>query len=333
MHKPELSGRLAKWAVEINWYNIEYKSRTDINSHILMDFVADFIPALVPEVEKELLLTLGISLGIWTLFTDSVSNVKGSGLGIVLKPPTGNDNGAIDELGGGRRSCRGEIDELDLGLEEQVHRLPEERLPSNPNESRALRAKAARFSLDIGQDRLRQQKAVRWQQEIDRFEGKVERNLARVIVGILNDFEVKYRCDPFSLLYGTEGPIPVEVGEPCLRFQYATEMSNGEAMTTSLDLLDKRREAASVWLAAQKQQVGRYYNRKANLRYFQVGDLVLRKVMLHTKNTNDGKLGPNWEGPYRVAGITGKGSYKLEFGNGVQLPNNWNVAHLKRYYC
>nr|XP_033508278.1 uncharacterized protein LOC117273270 [Nicotiana tomentosiformis] len=66
---------------------------------------------------------------------------------------------------------------------------------------------------------------------------------------------------------------------------------------------------------------------------FQVEDLVLRKVALHTRNPNDGKLDPNWEGPYSVARIIGKGSYKLESGNGVQLPNNWNVTHLKMYYC
>nr|XP_016456954.1 PREDICTED: uncharacterized protein LOC107780864 [Nicotiana tabacum] len=53
------------------------------------DFVADFTPALVPEVEKEILLKTGTSSGIWTLFTDGASNVKRSGLGIVLKPHIG----------------------------------------------------------------------------------------------------------------------------------------------------------------------------------------------------------------------------------------------------
>ncbi|XP_016504024.1 uncharacterized protein LOC107822044 [Nicotiana tabacum] len=32
---------------------------------------------------------MGTSFGIWTLFTDGASNVRRSGLGIVLKPPTG----------------------------------------------------------------------------------------------------------------------------------------------------------------------------------------------------------------------------------------------------
>ncbi|XP_070002765.1 uncharacterized protein [Nicotiana sylvestris] len=32
---------------------------------------------------------MGTSSGVWTLFTNGASNMKGSGLGTVLKPPTG----------------------------------------------------------------------------------------------------------------------------------------------------------------------------------------------------------------------------------------------------
>ncbi|XP_070029331.1 uncharacterized protein [Nicotiana sylvestris] len=59
-----------------------------IKSQILEDFVADFSPSLVPEVEKKLLLKLSTSSGVWTLFIDGTMNVRGSKLGIVLKPPT-----------------------------------------------------------------------------------------------------------------------------------------------------------------------------------------------------------------------------------------------------
>ncbi|XP_070017228.1 uncharacterized protein [Nicotiana sylvestris] len=51
--------------------------------------MANFVSALVPEEEKELLFKAGMLSGVWTLFTDGASNVKGSGLSIVLKLPTG----------------------------------------------------------------------------------------------------------------------------------------------------------------------------------------------------------------------------------------------------
>ncbi|XP_019241492.1 PREDICTED: uncharacterized protein LOC109221465 [Nicotiana attenuata] len=89
LHKPELSGRLAKWAIELGGYDIEYQPRTAIKSQILADFVADFSSAVVPEVEKEFLSKSGTSSGVWTLFTDGAANVRGSGLSIVLRPPVG----------------------------------------------------------------------------------------------------------------------------------------------------------------------------------------------------------------------------------------------------
>ncbi|XP_019252672.1 PREDICTED: uncharacterized protein LOC109231465 [Nicotiana attenuata] len=40
---------------------------------------------------------------------------------------------------------------------------------------------------------------------------------------------------PFSLVYGAEALIPVEIGEPSTRFQHTTESSNNEAMTRPLN--------------------------------------------------------------------------------------------------
>ena len=42
-----------------------------------------------------------------------------------------------------------------------------------------------------------------------------------------------------------------------------------------------------------------------------LGDLVLRKVGI-AKNLAWGKLGPNWEGPYRITSIAGIRAYYLE---------------------
>ncbi|XP_070023364.1 uncharacterized protein [Nicotiana sylvestris] len=127
--------------------------------------------------------------------------------------------------------------------------------------------------------------------------------------------------------------IPVDVGEPSARFRHTNEGSNNEAMATALKLLDERREASLVWMAAEKQKITSYYNIRMNLRYFGIRDLILRKVTLNTKNPNEGKLGQNWEGLYCILGIVGKGTYKLGTMEGEQLPSNWNVSMLKRYYC
>ncbi|XP_075096245.1 uncharacterized protein LOC142174363 [Nicotiana tabacum] len=137
----------------------------------------------------------------------------------------------------------------------------------------------------------------------------------------------------FSLIYGAEALIPVEVREPILRYFQTNEESNNEAILINLELLEGHRDLARVRMAAQNQRMERYYNQRDNLRYFKVRDLVLSKVTQNTLELNAGKLGPTWEGPYQISAITGKGSYELENQSGDKLPSKWNVAHLKRYYC
>lgn len=76
----------------------------------------------------------------------------------------------------------------------------------------------------------------------------------------------------------------------------------------------------------------RYYNVRVKTRHFNQGDLVLRKVSTTTKNPTEGKLGPNWEGPYKVILSNRLGTYHLETLEGKALPHPWNAEHLKKYY-
>lgn len=47
LSNPELTGRMAKWAIHLSTYDISYKSRTAIKSQALADFVVDFSPDLM----------------------------------------------------------------------------------------------------------------------------------------------------------------------------------------------------------------------------------------------------------------------------------------------
>ena len=62
------------------------------------------------------------------------------------------------------------------------------------------------------------------------------------------------------------------------------------------------------------------------------GDLVLRKVLGIAKNLVQGKLGPNWEGPYYITSVAGIGAYFLEDLDEHVIPCPWNVNNLKMYY-
>ena len=85
-------------------------------------------------------------------------------------------------------------------------------------------------------------------------------------------------------------------------------------------------------MSKYQQKIAEYYNRRVKLKRFNVGDLVLRKVTPATKDPAQAKLGPSWEGPYKVVHYSHQGSYHLEDSEGKRLPRPWNVEHLKRYY-
>ena len=83
---------MAKWVVNLSGYEIGYEPRTAIKSQALADFVADFSPTLEQEAAKETAnLANDDPIGTWTLHTDGASNIRGTGLGVVLKSPQGDN--------------------------------------------------------------------------------------------------------------------------------------------------------------------------------------------------------------------------------------------------
>ena len=68
------------------------------------------------------------------------------------------------------------------------------------------------------------------------------------------------------------------------------------------------------------------------LRPLAPGDLVLRKVLSTVKNSTWGKLGPNWEGLYRITSMAEIGAYYLEDLEENAVPHPGNVNNLRMYY-
>ncbi|XP_077248112.1 uncharacterized protein LOC143887805 [Tasmannia lanceolata] len=121
LHKPDTSGRLVKWAVELSEFNIQYIPRTAIKAQVLADFVAECtIPRQIiePEIaqtpvaekaiateertedgtEKEIIpVPVGQDTStvepLWEVYVDGSSNKGGCGAGLVL---TGPDNFTLD---------------------------------------------------------------------------------------------------------------------------------------------------------------------------------------------------------------------------------------------
>ena len=98
---------------------------------------------------------------------------------------------------------------------------------------------------------------------------------------------------PFRLAYGADAVIPAEVGLTHYRVENYSEDKNEEAMRLQLDLVDEVRATAEQRLAQYQNLMAKHYNSNVRHRDFQVGDLVLQKVIGTAKDPSQGKLGPN----------------------------------------
>ncbi|XP_073061728.1 uncharacterized protein [Primulina eburnea] len=78
LSSPETSGRMTKWAVELSEYEIEYQPWPTIKAQILADFI----------VEMETMETES-STPTWMVHVDGSSTSGGSGAGVLLESPQG----------------------------------------------------------------------------------------------------------------------------------------------------------------------------------------------------------------------------------------------------
>ena len=56
----------------------------------------------------------------------------------------------------------------------------------------------------------------------------------------------------------------------------------------------------------------------------------VRKTLQNTTYPRDGKLAPQWEGPYRIAEVVGQGAYQLRSIDEQDVRRSWNAMHLDR---
>ena len=91
---------------------------------------------------------------------------------------------------------------------------------------------------------------------------------------------------PFWLVYGSEAIIPAKVGLTSYRVGNHDEGKNDEAMRLQLDLLDEVRAMVEQRLARYQDLMAKRYNSKVRHWDFQVGDMVLRKVIGATKDAS-----------------------------------------------
>lgn len=82
LHKPDISGRMLQWAIELSEYGINYQPRLSMKGQVMADFIVEVPQPLTPGKES-------CRVGWWILHVDGASRSSGSGVGLLLESPTG----------------------------------------------------------------------------------------------------------------------------------------------------------------------------------------------------------------------------------------------------
>ena len=100
---------------------------------------------------------------------------------------------------------------------------------------------------------------------------------------------------PFSLVFGHEAMVLVKIGIGSLRREEFQTYRNNERLREELEFFEEKREQAMMRNAASKRRTTRYFDKRVKARRFKVGDFVLRRVFLNTREIDAGALGSTWE--------------------------------------
>ena len=113
--------------------------------------------------------------------------------------------------------------------------------------------------------------------------GKWVDELAGVLWAYRTTNQKPTRVSPFTLTYGMETIILIEMGVPTLRTENP-EKANTEAIAKDLDMIDELCEAAAVRIVSYQQRMIKLYNMHVKQRAFQARNLVLRRVFENMVN-------------------------------------------------
>ncbi|GJQ95191.1 reverse transcriptase domain-containing protein [Tanacetum coccineum] len=313
--------------VEIGTYKISFMPRNAVKGQVLADFLSD---APDGEREDEYFQSPEVSPGIddteaWTLYTDGAASSKGSGLLF---------NWNLLE-----RENNQKADVLSKLATVPFHHLTKEILVEVLNE-RSTEVQEVQTIVEEEGDNWMTPIIKYLEEGIDLFRqimsfGKFTWDLGRIMYdpralvrtqlnpvgrGKAAGQDNGQGDDPFR-----DGQHHMQIwspknhchgqwrttGMPSYRTLMIREEFNEEEQRLNLDLLQERREAAAIREARYKSKMEQYYNKKVRPAGFRPGEFVYRRNEA-SRVEDQGKLGPKWEGPYRLQNHTKMALTKLQ---------------------
>ncbi|RVW82241.1 Transposon Ty3-I Gag-Pol polyprotein [Vitis vinifera] len=110
LHKPDLTGRMLQWAIELSEFGIEFQPRLSKKGQVMADFVLEY--SRRPNQHHE-----SSEQEWWTLGVNGASRSSGSGVGLLLQSPTGEHLEQAIRLGFSASNNEAEYEAILSGLD------------------------------------------------------------------------------------------------------------------------------------------------------------------------------------------------------------------------
>jgi hypothetical protein len=150
----------------------------------------------------------------------------------------------------------------------------------------------------------------------------VDTRIATCRLGALDSAVQSHRTNTAAIL-------PADIMWKSPRVEIYNKGKADEARQLELGSVKEARCTALVQSARYLQGIRRYHDRNIRERSFNIGDLVLRRIQ---DESGLQKLNSRWEGTFVVKQVTRPGSYRLQYPEGHDVLNSWNIQNLRKFY-
>jgi hypothetical protein len=119
---------------------------------------------------------------------------------------------------------------------------------------------------------------------------------------------------PYSIVYGGEVVLPLEVKIASLRVAIQEKLNEHELAKLHLKELDnlEEKQLALQNLEAYQARMSRAFDKRVKRRSFKEGDLVLMVIRpMNITHRMQSKFEPKWGGPYIVKDVYSSGTYRI----------------------
>nr|XP_009600183.1 uncharacterized protein LOC104095705 [Nicotiana tomentosiformis] len=154
------------------------------------------------------------------------------------------------------------------------------------------------------------------------------------LLGYRTTVRTSIGATPYLVVYGTKVVIPAEFEIRSLRIIVEAEIEDDEWVKTRLEqltMIDEKQLAVVCHGQLYQQRMARAYTKKVQPRKLEVGQLILRRILLHHEEAKE-KFDPNWKGPYILTRVLPKRALYLGEIEGNVPETAVNADAFKRYY-